>query len=111
MSSGFSEDRQAGFDAEPNEQRSKSATSATVRLGPGGRVVIPAEMREAMGVKQGDAMLATLNNAHELTLVTFDARVRELQAITRKYHPEGVSLADELIAERRAEAAREDEES
>jgi hypothetical protein len=33
--------------------------------------------------------------------------VRRAQEIVRKHVPEGVSLADELIAERRAEAARE----
>ena len=31
----------------------------------------------------------------------------EARAIVRKYIPAGVSLSDELIAERRAEAARE----
>ena len=81
--------------------------SATVRLGPGGRVVIPADMREAMGMKQGDALLVTLNNS-ELRLVTLAERVRELQDITNKYHPKGASLVDEFIAERRAEQAKED---
>ena len=34
--------------------------------------------------------------------------IRRAQEILAKYVPEGRSLADELIAERRAEAARED---
>jgi len=83
------------------------ALKATLRLGPGGRVVIPADMREAMGLKQGDAMLARLEGS-ELNLVTFAETVRQLQTLTRKYVPEGVSLAVELIADRRAEAAREE---
>ncbi len=81
---------------------------AMVRLGPGGRVVIPAEMREAMGLKQGDPMLATLGDDGELRLGTLDELARELQSITAKYAPDGVSQVDELIKERRLEAARED---
>ena len=83
--------------------------SATLRLGPGGRVVIPADMREAMGLKQGDALLARLDGT-ELKLVTLAETVRQLQVLTSKYVPDGVSLADELIADRRAEAAREAQE-
>ena len=37
--------------------------------------------------------------------------IRRAQERIRRYVPEGVSLADELIAERRAEARREDEET
>ena len=36
--------------------------------------------------------------------------IRRAQERVRRYVPEGVSLVDELIAERRAEARREDEE-
>ncbi len=36
--------------------------------------------------------------------------IRRAQELVRRYVPEGVSLSDELIAERRAEARREDEE-
>jgi vacuolar-type H+-ATPase subunit H len=36
--------------------------------------------------------------------------IRRAQERVRRYVPEGVNLADELIAERRAEARREDEE-
>lgn len=37
--------------------------------------------------------------------------IRRAQERVRRYVPEGVSLSDELIAERRAEARREDEET
>jgi len=99
--SGFSDQPQT-FVTEPSAR-----LQATLRLGPGGRVVIPAEMREALGLKQGDAMLANLEN-NELRLVTLASRVRELQAIAHKYHPAGVSLVDEFLAERKAEQANED---
>jgi AbrB family looped-hinge helix DNA binding protein len=102
--SGFSEAEQRHLEGTPFAPG--AALTATLRLGPGGRVVIPADMREAMGLKQGDALVAKLSGG-ELTMVTMMGLVRELQVITNKYVPEGVSVVDEFIAERRAEAARE----
>jgi hypothetical protein len=47
----------------------------------------------------------------ELRLRSRQAAIKRVQAMVRKYLPdEGRSLADELIAERREEAAREDRE-
>ena len=102
--SGFSETKQQSFTGTPSVDG--AALTATLRLGPGGRVVIPADMRQAMGLKQGDALVAKLSGG-ELTLVTLMGLVRELQTITNKHVPEGVSVVDEFIADRRAEAARE----
>jgi AbrB family looped-hinge helix DNA binding protein len=84
-------------------------SSRHVRIAPGGRVVIPAEFRKALGVEVGDDMVMELTNG-ELRLRSFDAALKRVQEIVRKYVPEGVSLADELIRERREEAAREDSE-
>lgn len=103
--SGFSEVNQPLLAG--SELAAGSKLTATLKLGPGGRVVIPVNMREAMGLKQGDAMLARLEGT-QLRLVTLMESVRQLQALTSKYVPDGVSLAGELIAERRAEAERED---
>jgi AbrB family looped-hinge helix DNA binding protein len=79
-----------------------------VRLGPDGRVVIPAAFREAIGLKEGDVLFARLEDG-EVRLLTPTAAIRRAQALVRQYVPEGVSLVDELIAERRKEAAREAE--
>jgi AbrB family looped-hinge helix DNA binding protein len=84
-------------------------SSRHVRIAPGGRVVIPAEFRKALGVGIGDDMVMELTDG-ELRLRSFDAALKRVQEIVRKYVPEGVSLADELIRERREEAAREDSE-
>jgi AbrB family looped-hinge helix DNA binding protein len=84
-------------------------TSRHVRIAPGGRLVIPAEFRKALGVEVGDAMVIELKDG-ELRLRSLDAAIRRAQEIVRKYVPEGVSLADELIRERRQEAAREERE-
>lgn len=83
--------------------------SVKVRLGPDGRVVVPAAIREALGLKEGDVLFARLEGG-EIKLLTPQAAMRRAQAIVRQFVPDDVSLVDELIAERRREAAREMEE-
>ena len=84
--------------------------SHRVRIGPGGRVVIPARFRKALGVDIGDDMVMELQD-DELRLRSRQAAIKRVQAMVRKYIPdEKRSLADELIAERREEAAREERE-
>lgn len=84
--------------------------SRHVRIAPGGRVVIPAEFRKALGVGVGDDMVIELAG-DELRLRSRQAAIKRVQAMVRKYIPdESRSLADELIAERREEAAREERE-
>ena len=84
--------------------------SRHVKIAPGGRVVIPAEFRKALGVEVGDAVVIELRDG-ELRLRSLDAAIKRVQAMVRKYIPdENRSLADELIAERRREAAREEQE-
>lgn len=77
-----------------------------VELGAAGRLVIPVEFRRALGMKPGDKLMVRLEN-NELRIYTRREGIRRAQELVRKYIPDGVSLADELIAERRAEAAKE----
>jgi AbrB family looped-hinge helix DNA binding protein len=77
-----------------------------VELGAGGRLVIPAPMRAALGMKEGDKVLVRLEG-NELRLYTYQEAMRRAQELVRSFVPPGVSLVDELIADRRAEAARE----
>lgn len=81
---------------------------ARVQIGSGGRVVVPAEMRSAMGVSEGDILLAWVADG-ELRLLSQEAAIRKAQSIVRRHVPEGVSLVDELISDRRDEAKRESE--
>jgi AbrB family looped-hinge helix DNA binding protein len=78
----------------------------TMKMSEGGRVVIPAAIRKALELKEGDTVLWELVDG-EARLTTRRERLRRAQELVRRYVPEGVSLVDELIAERRAEAARE----
>ena len=79
-----------------------------VRLGPDGRVVIPAALREALGLKDGDVLIASADRG-ELRLLTIPAAVRRAQAIVREFVPEDVSLVDELIEDRRREVESEEQ--
>ena len=76
------------------------------KLREGGRIVIPAKYRKAMGLNPGDEVLLTLED-DELKLVSTRRAIARAQALIREYIPEGVSLVDELIKERREEASRE----
>ena len=77
-----------------------------VRVSEGGRIVIPAEYRNALNMEVGDDVILCLADG-EIHLFTPDEAIRRAQEMVRRYIPEGRSLSDELIAERRAEAARE----
>ena len=79
----------------------------SMKMSDGGRVVIPVEIRSAMGLKEGDTVLWELRGG-EAVLTTRLAQMREAQAMVRQYLPAGVSLVDELIADRRAENARDE---
>lgn len=76
------------------------------RIGEGGRFVIPAELRKALGLNPGDEVVLVLED-DGLRLMTVDQAVRRAKALVRAFVSEGVSLVDELLEERREEAARE----
>ena len=77
-----------------------------MRIGAKGRLVIPAKMREAMGMTEGD-MLDLVVVDGELRMATMRERLRRAQEWARTHIPAGVSLADELSAERREAAKHE----
>ena len=78
----------------------------TVKLGANGRLVIPAKYRKALGLEEGDELIVRLDEG-ELHLSTRKLAFRRAQELVRRYVPEGISLSDELIANRREEVVRE----
>lgn len=73
-----------------------------VKVGPQGRIVIPAALRKAVGIEVGDSLTARFENGGIVLErpETIVARLRErFRAV-----PSTVSLAEELIQERRDEA-------
>jgi bifunctional DNA-binding transcriptional regulator/antitoxin component of YhaV-PrlF toxin-antitoxin module len=110
MTKGFAEDQQFGLTGAPYEPvtgfAENRAVGAKLKLGPGGRVVIPVAFRDALGVTEGDALMATLEGG-EVKLVSLAESVRRAQAMVRARVPAGVSLVDELLEDRRQEVLRE----
>lgn len=76
-----------------------------VRIGRQGRVVLPAEVRHRLGLKEGQ-VLVVREDEGRVILETRESILGRLRAPFETI-PRGVSLADELIAERRREAAAE----
>ena len=72
-----------------------------------GSVVIPADWRQAMELQDGERLVARLVNG-ELTLHGSQVGLRRAQALVRRHVPKGVDLAQQLIDERRREAAAEE---
>jgi AbrB family looped-hinge helix DNA binding protein len=81
-------------------------TEARLRINKNGRVVIPASFRKALGINPGDEVILSLEE-DELRITTMKRRIERAQRHVRKYVKPGVSLVDELIAERREAAKRE----
>ena len=71
-----------------------------------GRVALPAEYRRKLGLEQGDRVVVELCD-DELHVVPHEVAVERMRELIARYIPKERSLSDELIAERRAEAARE----
>lgn len=74
-----------------------------VRLGKQGRLVIPASLRHELGLELGDELVA---RAEEGRLI-FETKAAVVTRLRERFKGIDGSLADELIAERREEAARE----
>jgi AbrB family looped-hinge helix DNA binding protein len=81
--------------------------NATVTLDGAGRLVLPAAVRKALGLKAGSRLVLEVEG-QVVTLTPMLEAIRRAQAILAPYRPkDGHSVADDLVAERRAEAARE----
>jgi bifunctional DNA-binding transcriptional regulator/antitoxin component of YhaV-PrlF toxin-antitoxin module len=83
-----------------------ASNEVRLRLAENGRVVIPLDVRKELGVESGgEIILQRQENGYRLT--TRRERIREAQKYLRRYVKPGVSLVDELIAERREAAKHE----
>lgn len=76
------------------------------KVSDGGRVVIPAELREKYGLAVGDTAIQAADS-HGLTLYSQRAAGRRIQAIGARYKRPGVSEVDEFLRDKCKEAARE----
>ena len=80
--------------------------SRRLRIDEDGQLVIPADMRAAMLVDKTGLLTARVIDG-ELRVLSPNAAVASLQKMVSETRPQGISMVDELIAERRAEERRE----
>jgi AbrB family looped-hinge helix DNA binding protein len=80
---------------------------SVARLDRHGRVVIPAAYRRALGLHEGDEVTVQLEDGSVRISTRAEAIKRAQELVTRRTAGTGRSLVDELLAERRAEAAHE----
>lgn len=82
--------------------------STAVQVSQGGRIVIPVEIRQKMGVCIGDqVLLSWSDDVHELRIATRKQRLQHAVDLVKRYATITDSVVDELISDRRRAAADE----
>ena len=76
------------------------------RIGKNGAIELPEAFQAALAIREGDPVQLVIED-DAIRILTREAALRALTSDVRRSIPEGVSLVDELIGDRRAEAARE----
>jgi len=74
----------------------------TIRIADGGRIVIPAAVRKRLGIEIGTRVILNVEDEHATVMTAKTTRRKACERV-RKYIPPGVSLNEELMAERKAE--------
>ena len=74
-----------------------------------GTVQLPASVLETLGLKPGGIAIAELQ-ADRLTMLSVGESIRRVQQMARELIPNRTGLVDELIADRRREAAAEEDD-
>ena len=90
----------------PLRELDGAARGAQVKVGADGRILIPAALRKAAGLEAGKTLVARLED-DRIVIEDPLATLRRIQKMLEPYRRPGVSVVDELIADRRAEAERE----
>ncbi len=78
----------------------------STKIAEGGRLVIPAAHRRALGLEIGDEVIVRVEDG-ELRILTRSEAVKRAQEKVRQHVKGNRSLVEELSAERRTEAKRE----
>ncbi len=92
-----------------HQSSDNSRRSSQIVMGDRGRLVLPAGIRRDLGINKGTRFQVSQEKDGSLRLKPYAAIARASRGMFAHLPPEGVSMADELIAERRQEARREKE--
>lgn len=77
-------------------------------IGAAGEIVLPEVLEKALGLYRGGIVVAEFDG-ERLVIMSSSAALEQAQAYVRSLNiPQGVSLADELIADRHREAEQEE---
>ncbi|MGZ6544832.1 MAG: AbrB/MazE/SpoVT family DNA-binding domain-containing protein [Actinomycetota bacterium] len=76
-----------------------------VRMGPQGRIVVPADLRRELGLDEGSTMTATAQDGR----LVLEPRAVVLERLRHRFSEvsSATRLSDDLLADRRAEARLE----
>ena len=83
------------------------STVIHTKMSEGRRVAIPVELCQRYGLHPGDALVLEPSDTG-IVMRPLDAVIREVQAFFADAAPPDVLLSEELLRDRREEAARED---
>ncbi len=78
-----------------------------IRVAAGGRIVIPAEVRQELGIKEGEEILLS-KSQDGYRLTTYRESIRRAQDLFSQTKKPGESIVAEFLQERRNEAIKED---
>ena len=88
-------------------RRGEMMSRMTTTLDEEGRLILPAEVRRSLGLQAGDRVVFELDEKGLHVRPDRSEAVKQAQDRVRQYVPEGRSLSDELIEERRRESLLE----
>ena len=94
-------------DPDPDEIDRRGPGVFWLRVRPDGCLPLPAEIVEALRATPGDRVYGELRDG-ELRLISGEAAANRAREMVRRLVPTGVSLVDSLLADRRAEAERDE---
>jgi bifunctional DNA-binding transcriptional regulator/antitoxin component of YhaV-PrlF toxin-antitoxin module len=89
-------------DFEARHRQAAATRAYNLQVKEGGRVLLPADLRNALGVSEGDALIARVVD-DELRVMPQSVALRRARQLLRQSVPAETRLVDGLIEERRRE--------
>ena len=80
-----------------------------VRVFKGGKITIPILYRKKFGIKEGEELLFDIQD-DQIVISSFKTTLERVRHKINQHCLSGISLVDQLIADRRVEAIKEDAE-